>query len=101
MVTGATLNIGRAICLDLAAAGAEVAIKAMVRAVVDRFDGLNILVNNATHRGLVPLEDMTVENWRKAQSVIVEGTYHCSRAAIPHIYTAGGGTIVVLGGIAG
>jgi 3-oxoacyl-[acyl-carrier protein] reductase len=137
LVTGAALNIGRAICRALADAGARVAInaktsvaqaqqlaeeigdsggeamahiadvsdpdavEAMVAAVVERFGKLTILVNNATYRGLVPLAEMTLEKWRMAQSVTVEGTFLCSQAAIPEMRRAGGGTIVNMGGVAG
>lgn len=97
LVTGSAKNIGRAINLALADAGAKVVINAltsraeaqslaaeindaggeamthiadirdpsavqeMVAAAVERFGGLNILVNNASLRQLLPLDEMTLE----------------------------------------
>ncbi len=136
LVTGGALNIGRAICLDLADAGAAVCINAhssdaaanelaarivdaggqafvhmadvtdedavgdMVAAVVARHGGLNILINNASFRALAPLAELDLARWRQAQSVTVEGSYLCARAAVPHITNAGRGSIINIGGVA-
>ena len=117
LVTGSAKNIGRAINLALAEAGAKVvinaftsaaeaeqlaaeindaggeamahiadirdprAVDAMVAAAVERFGGLNILVNNASLRQLLPLEEMTLEQWRAVFAVTVEGAMLCTVAA--------------------
>lgn len=136
LVTGSAKNIGRAINLALANAGAKVvinaltsrteaerlaediqadggeamahiadirdpdAVGAMVAATVERFGGLNILVNNASLRQLLPLEDMTLEAWREVFAVTVEGAMLCTVAAFPHLRAAGHGTVINISGIA-
>ena len=76
------------------------AVRAMTDAVVARFGKLSILVNNAAVRGNTPLEELTLDEWRRIFNPIVEGTMLCTQAALPHIRAAGGGTIICLGGIA-
>ena len=136
LVTGSAKNIGRAINLALADAGASVvinalssrdeaeqlaaeihdrggeamahvadirdpgAVDAMVAAAVEHFGGLNILVNNASLRKLVALEDMTLEAWREVFAVTVEGAMLCTVAAFPHLREAGHGTVINISGIA-
>ncbi|MGE4221314.1 MAG: SDR family NAD(P)-dependent oxidoreductase [Alphaproteobacteria bacterium] len=136
-VTGGARNIGRSICLDLAAGGAAIAVNALTSAAeaealaaeieaaggkamacigdiadpaaatrmigeaVARFGKLTILVNNAAVRGLTPIEEMTLDAWRRVCGPTVEGAMLCTQAAVPHIRAAGGGSIVTLGGIAG
>ena len=76
------------------------AVRTMTDAVAARFGKLSILVNNAAVRGNTPLEELTLEEWRRIFNPIVEGTMLCTQAALPHIRAAGGGTIICLGGIA-
>jgi len=76
------------------------AVQAMTDAVVSRFGKLSVLVNNAAVRGNTPLEELTLAEWRRIFSPIVEGSMLCTRAALPHIRAAGGGTVILLGGIA-
>jgi 3-oxoacyl-[acyl-carrier protein] reductase len=70
----------------------------MIRETVERFGRLDFLVNNHTMRGHTPFEEMTYENWRKVVSVILDGTFLCSRAAVPHLIESGSGAIVTFGG---
>lgn len=136
LVTGSAKNIGRAINLALADAGAAVVINAlestpearalaeeisaaggkamahradirdpqaverMVAAAVDRFGGINIVVNNASLRKQTPLEEMTLEAWREIYAVTVEGAMLCIVAALPHLRAAGNGTVVNISGVA-
>jgi 3-oxoacyl-[acyl-carrier protein] reductase len=44
---------------------------------------------------------MTFAEWRRIVSVILDGAFLCSRACLPHLVGAGGGTIVNIGGEAG
>lgn len=73
----------------------EQQVEAMVRSTVDTFGSVDVLFNNA---GINPMEgsvvDMTVEQWRKVQSVNLDSIFFCSRFAIPEMRRAGGGRII-------
>ena len=78
------------------------AVTAMVAATVKQFGRIDFLVNNAVFRfPSVPLADITLEDWRRALSVVLDGAFLCSQACLPHLLKAGGGTIINMGGLTG
>jgi len=52
-------------------------VQEMLAVAVEHFGGLNILVNNASLRQLLPLDEMTLEAWRAIFAVTVEGAMLC------------------------
>jgi len=137
IVTGAGRNIGRAIALALAQAGAAVAVngrsdRAAVEAVVReieakggkalalmgdvtdpdavarlagdtaaRFGGIDILVNNAAVRPEMPLESMSLQDWRAVLAVILDAAFLTAKACLPHLEKSGAGAILNIGGVSG
>src|ERR1700694_13569 len=135
VVTGAGRNIGRAIALKLAAAGAAVvinarsnrdeaqaggggieregggalpclpdvadakAVEAMMAAAVERFGRIDILINNAALRREQPLEQMSFGDWREILGVILDGAFHCVKAALPQLRASGAGAVINIGGL--
>jgi 3-oxoacyl-[acyl-carrier protein] reductase len=73
-------------------------VNAMVDAVIKRFGRLDILVLNAAYRKEVLIADMDVEEWRRAVSTNLDGTFYCVKACLPHLIKAGGGSIITFGG---
>jgi len=66
-------------------------------AVVTETGRVDVLLNNAGVGTMVvggTVETITLEHWDLAQDVNVRAMYLVSRAAVPHMRTAGGGTIV-------
>lgn len=76
----------------------EQAVARMFEAVGKRFGGVDILVNNAADRERVKFTEMTMAQWRHIVSIILDGAFLCSRAAIPHMLERGWGRIVNIGG---
>src|SRR5713101_6499029 len=67
---------------------ADVADEAMVKAIVERFGRLDVLVNNAGTTHFIPhadLDALTDEVWNEILSVNLKGTFFCCRAAAPHL----------------
>lgn len=77
----------------------EQAVAAMTDAVIGRFGRLDILVNNAAIRREASFVDMSLADWREIMSVILEGAFLCSRAAVPHMVRQKYGRIVNIGGV--
>jgi cyclopentanol dehydrogenase len=65
-----------------------------VATAVERFGKLDVLVNNAGISGAGRLEDTTVEAWDRVMDVNAKGVFLGTKAAIPAMRRAGGGSIV-------
>src|SRR4051812_15939735 len=80
------------------------AVEAAVAAAVERFGGLDVLVNCAysCHRDVPRFEDEPDESWARDLDVTLTGAFRCARAALPHLAAAGGrGAIVSIGSVNG
>ena len=66
-----------------------------IAATVSRFGALHILVNNAGIGGVGGLvEDTTVEDWDRVMDINGKGVFLGTKAAIPEMQAAGGGSII-------
>jgi 3-oxoacyl-[acyl-carrier protein] reductase len=76
----------------------ESQVKAMVASAVDRFGGLDVLVNNAGTTHFIPHQDLdalTDEVWDDILRVNLKGTFFCCRAAAPELKKTGGAIVNV------
>ena len=76
-------------------------VQRMVATTIERFGRLDVLVNNAAVRIEQPFDAITFEDWRRIVSIVLDGAFLCSQAALPHLRRAGGGSIVNIGGETG
>ncbi len=86
--------------VDVAHAGQ---VETAIADVVDRWGGLDVLVNNAgivRDGQLVKFKDgevvarMTDDQWDAVLNVNLKGVFHCTRAAAPHLIARGGGVVL-------
>ena len=78
--------------------------RAMVKAAVDAFGRLDLLVNNAGTTEFIPhanLEAVTPEAWQKILGVNLMGPFFCTRAAAEALKADGGGEVVNVSSVAG
>jgi NAD(P)-dependent dehydrogenase (short-subunit alcohol dehydrogenase family) len=61
------------------------ALDALVAAAVDRFGGIDIVVNNAANALAQPLGQITPEAWEKSHTVNLRGPVFLVQAALPHL----------------
>ncbi len=125
VVTGAGQGMGRAIAQRFAAEGARVvaidinaeaarqtlsggdglalpvdiadsaAVNAAFDAVVARFGRVDILVNNAGVGSVDAFADIADDTWARVIGVNLTGAFHCARAAVRAMKTAGRGGVVI------
>ena len=74
------------------------AVAAMVEATLKQFGRLDFLVNNAAVRFETPFAEITLEEWRRVLSIVLDGAFLCTQASLPHLIRAGGGAVVNIGG---
>ena len=72
-----------------------------VQVAVDSYGKLDILVNNAGILVLKTLEETSVEVWDRVQDVNSKGVFLGTKAVIPAMREAGGGSIINISSIAG
>jgi NAD(P)-dependent dehydrogenase (short-subunit alcohol dehydrogenase family) len=101
-----------AVAAEIAAAGGEscavvcdvtqrAAVENALHDTVRRFGALHIVMNNAGASAVAATDDTTDEIWNRMLAVNLTGTFLVSRAALPELRKAGGGSIVNIGSILG
>lgn len=125
LVTGGAGGIGAAIAKTLRDLGAKVAVgdlvapdhdgilgltldvtsessvSAAVAAAVEKLGPPTILVLNAGIFPIEPLEQVSLQSWRRTMSVNLDGAFLCAREVLPHMRKAGYGRVLALGSTAG
>lgn len=75
-------------------------VQAMVARVVAELGGLDILVNNAGVESILPVLEITPEEWERVTHINLKGEFLCAQAAARHMVAAGkGGAIVNIGSV--
>jgi NAD(P)-dependent dehydrogenase (short-subunit alcohol dehydrogenase family) len=101
-----------AVAKEIAAAGGDAmalscdvsqraSVEVAVAAIVKRFGRLDIVVNNAGALLVATVADTSDEDWNRMLAVNLTGTFLVSRAALPELRKAGGGSIINIGSVLG
>jgi 3-oxoacyl-[acyl-carrier protein] reductase len=74
-------------------------VERMVAAAVDRFGGLDILINNAAKRPHTELDNITLDDWHSVIRLVLDGAFLCAKAAELYLPRTGRGSIINIGGL--
>lgn len=72
-------------------------VSAMVDAVMSRFGGIDVLVNNAGIINFGTVITADIDEWDALMATNVRSVFLVSRSALPHMIAGGGGSVVNLG----
>jgi NAD(P)-dependent dehydrogenase (short-subunit alcohol dehydrogenase family) len=73
----------------------------VIAAAEGRFGRLDIMVANAGIGLVVPLEEMSLVDWRRQQAINLDGVFLAVKHAIPAMRRVGGGSIILMSSVAG
>lgn len=72
-------------------------VQAMVDQTLDRFGQIDVLVNNAgIHVGVIPSEELTLQDWQRVMDVNLTGAFLCSQAVGRAMLARGSGSQINL-----
>jgi NAD(P)-dependent dehydrogenase (short-subunit alcohol dehydrogenase family) len=76
-------------------------VKNLIARTLEKFGGIHVLVNNAGVLLPGTTESHTEEEWEQTFSINVRGLWQLSRAVLPHMRAAGGGSIINIASVLG
>jgi NAD(P)-dependent dehydrogenase (short-subunit alcohol dehydrogenase family) len=71
------------------------AVDTLVAATVERFGGVDVLVNNAAGNFVVKGEDLSPNGWRAVVAIVLDGGFLCTRAAGKRMIEQGDGGAIL------
>lgn len=89
-------ELGAEAMVVLANVSDEAQVDRMFQRVLERWGRVDILVNNASIRPHTPFLETTTEEWRQVLGVDLDGTFFCTRAAIPSMMQNRWGRVIFM-----
>ncbi len=75
--------------------------KKMISSTVDKFGGVDIVINNTGVGIFEDVSGQSVEDWDRVIGTNLSGVFYCCSAAIPYLRERGGGWIINVSSLAG
>ena len=108
----ASADEARAVVKEIEAAGGravasmadvtdEAAVATMVKATLERWGRLDVLVNNAAVRDVTSIDEIDYAAWKRVTSLILDGAFLTVKASLAALRASGAGAIVNIGGMSG
>jgi NAD(P)-dependent dehydrogenase (short-subunit alcohol dehydrogenase family) len=76
-------------------------VRDLVGEAVDRFERLDVLVNNAGVGAFAPIDEITPEVWGRVIETNLSGVFYACHEAVPYMRRRGEGWIINIGSLAG
>jgi 3-oxoacyl-[acyl-carrier protein] reductase len=76
-------------------------VRSMFDAVLDAYDQIHILVNNAGIVGDAPIQYVKDEDWQQMLAINLTGVFYCCREVVPQMLKQGAGRIINIASLAG
>ncbi len=92
-------ELGRKALPILADVGDKEQLEALLDQALDRFGGLDIVVNNAATRPHKPFAEMSYDDWRGVLATDLDSAFLTTKAALPGMMQKGWGRVVNLSGL--
>jgi 3-hydroxybutyrate dehydrogenase len=77
----------------------EAQVERAVAEVVATWGGVDVLVSNAGVQIVHALEDFPYAEWKKMLAIHLDGAFLTTKACLPHMYRAGGGSVIYMGSV--
>ena len=74
-------------------------VESLVSETVDRFGKLDVVLANAGFQFIVPLADVSEQQWDHLMAVNLKGVFFCCKYAIPPMTANGGGSMIATGSV--
>jgi len=76
-------------------------VDALIKGAVDRFDRVDVIVNNAGIMPIAPIQAFKIEEWERQIDVNIKGVLHGVAAALPQMQKQKSGHIINLASVIG
>ena len=86
------------LCVDV---GNSVQVSSAVKATVETFEKIDILVNNAAHLVFRPLIKLNEKDWDKVMEICLKGYFLCAKAVAGEMIVRRSGKIINIGSLTG